>query len=637
MNLSKWLLIAALMALALPAAGQLPHEISYQGVLTDNSGNPITGIHQLTFHIYLDSAVAAPLFWTEKHTNVPLDAGLFHVMLGSISAIHDTLFDSGDRWMGITVDTDPEMSPRTKIGSVPWALRAAIADSVVNLPAGSADGHSLDADDGFPVDAVYVDSQGRIGLGTTTPADFVEVYNDTNGLNILSIHNPNSGSSSGEILSFQSETPGEVWIGSYDDSHNFDGALVIANGRMGGHIRFICELERMRLDNNGNLGIGTMTPSSKLDVNGVAKMTGFKLPTGAANGYVLTSDGDGDGSWVPPSAIADSDWIIDVNDMYSGASGNVGIGTDGPQEKLHVAGDDTIGTIQVSPDGLVDEYSELFLSEDRVGTYGMKIRYNGTTNRMEFHGKASSNQYGPHLQISRSTPRVEISNASRSAVFNMSNSGDNSVALPGNAISDLEIGNEAGIANTSSGGGPYSLDGSLQTILSRSITVPSAGYVFIIGSLQTIGIHASGSGTQLVVGVSDSPDSIGAGNYYIEYIPPLSATGNYFNPTMVQGVFEVTGGGSETYYLLAQETEGNIYHYDRQLTLLFVPTAYGTVGKAAKTAGGGKDDTAVMTAADIEAERREANTFHAARLQRELDEVREKLKALEERMVEIDR
>ena len=45
------------------------------------------------------------------------------------------------------------------------------------------------------------------------------------------------------------------------------------------------------------VGIGTTDPVSELEVNGTATMTGFKLTTAPSNGYVLTSDASGNGSW----------------------------------------------------------------------------------------------------------------------------------------------------------------------------------------------------------------------------------------------------------------------------------------------------------------------------------------------------
>jgi len=61
------------------------------------------------------------------------------------------------------------------------------------------------------------------------------------------------------------------------------------------------------------VGIGTTSPTERLDVAGTAQMTGFKMPTGASNGYVLTSDASGVGTW--QSAVGgDNDWIIDASD-----------------------------------------------------------------------------------------------------------------------------------------------------------------------------------------------------------------------------------------------------------------------------------------------------------------------------------
>jgi hypothetical protein len=82
----------------------------------------------------------------------------------------------------------------------------------------------------------------------------------------------------------------------------------------------------------GNVGIGTIKPGAKLEVNGQVKITGGS--PGA--GKVLMSDNSGLASWQKPVAGSDSDWIISGNDMYSAVSGKVGIGTSSPSEKLEV-------------------------------------------------------------------------------------------------------------------------------------------------------------------------------------------------------------------------------------------------------------------------------------------------------------
>jgi hypothetical protein len=88
------------------------------------------------------------------------------------------------------------------------------------------------------------------------------------------------------------------------------------------------------VDSAGNVGIGTFNPAEKLDVVGTASVTGFKMSPGASDGYVLTSDGSGTGTW--QAASADSDWTISGSDMFSAVTGNVGIGTSGPSNKLDV-------------------------------------------------------------------------------------------------------------------------------------------------------------------------------------------------------------------------------------------------------------------------------------------------------------
>lgn len=54
----------------------------------------------------------------------------------------------------------------------------------------------------------------------------------------------------------------------------------------------------------GNIGVGTFGPKQKLDVVGTVQTTGFKMATGAAAGYLLTSDSVGLGTWTPPAASA---------------------------------------------------------------------------------------------------------------------------------------------------------------------------------------------------------------------------------------------------------------------------------------------------------------------------------------------
>jgi len=54
---------------------------------------------------------------------------------------------------------------------------------------------------------------------------------------------------------------------------------------------------------NDNVGIGTSTPSEKLQVIGTVSTTGFRMTNGASAGYILQSDGSGNATWQNSSSI----------------------------------------------------------------------------------------------------------------------------------------------------------------------------------------------------------------------------------------------------------------------------------------------------------------------------------------------
>jgi hypothetical protein len=60
--------------------------------------------------------------------------GVFDVLLGGTTTLPDALFGTSIRWLGISADLQPELKPRTRLTSVPFAFRAAVADSVSGAP-----------------------------------------------------------------------------------------------------------------------------------------------------------------------------------------------------------------------------------------------------------------------------------------------------------------------------------------------------------------------------------------------------------------------------------------------------------------------------------------------------------------------
>jgi len=98
--------------------------VPFQGTLTDAAGQPLDGQVDITFRLYSVPQGGTPL-WEEVHQGdnaVPVVRGLFHVNLGSLTPLTAEVWETSPLYLGIQVGTDPEMSPRVLLGSVPYAL-----------------------------------------------------------------------------------------------------------------------------------------------------------------------------------------------------------------------------------------------------------------------------------------------------------------------------------------------------------------------------------------------------------------------------------------------------------------------------------------------------------------------------------
>ncbi len=230
-------------------------------------------------------------------------------------------------------------------------------------------------------------------------------------------------------------------------------------------------------------------------------------------------------------------------------------------------------------------------------------------------------------------PALRIIGSNRSANFYMSSLGTSSVRLPQDAVEAAEIMDEPGVTSVSNA--IVGLSSSIQTMVSTSIDVPTAGYVLAIGTVGIENYHNTGTATDGYVGISDHATYFLTDSKVRFEIDDGNSEGYYNHVTTIHAIFPVEEADTYTYYFLGQELSGSITARDPRLTLLYIPTTYGSVsarpgGGALPASDGRGSDHPGLTPAEVAAEREAAHATNLARLERELAEIKAELEAMKE-------
>ena len=291
----SFFLTMALLAAVSPASARST-AFTYQGSL-DDAGVPASGLHDFRFKLF-DAVTGGTQVGTVLCSdNVSVVEGVFTVQLD-----FGQQFATAQRFMEVEVRRDTGLTCSNATGFAVLTPRQQLTATPVALHANSA--FALDAADGSPASAVFVDNGGKVGIGTTSPAMQVHVQGSAP---VMVLQDTASPSNQAGYLAFWNSLSAETgWVGyGLTGSPQFS----ILNNRTGGDLRLytgtggdINLTPGTGGDVNlvgGNVGLGTFTPAAKLDVRGNIKL-GSSGQYSALGGHedlrVLRGDIDGDGT-----------------------------------------------------------------------------------------------------------------------------------------------------------------------------------------------------------------------------------------------------------------------------------------------------------------------------------------------------
>lgn len=371
---------------------------------------------------------------------------------------------------------------------------------------GSSGSGLFEIDSNSSQNIIFVSGSGNVGIGTNTPQQKLTVSNhiqiNSNGDAQLSGADQSGVRSSVIILRSQTH-------GGMEFSTNYSiGRLVFKTGAGSS--------ERMRIESNGNIGVGITQPSALLHISGSSGSGLFEI--------------DSDSS---------------QNIIYVSGSGNVGIGSNTPSAKLFVNGNILANSSVAAHWGSGLLLSENILSIVRgTSPYGLGIRYTNTWDYYQGHIFGSTANYN-------STAAVDASILSIIHGWSPTTNGSTNYRPFGNYYTvnaaGVQTGTVTGIflnaTETNLGGARHNLI-DLRVNNSSKFSVSNVGNTFVSGTLgigktpSVYNLDVSGSGN-FTNGLTVTGSVIVSG----------SSTFTNIGPAVFSGSVSVTGALTASYFV----------------------------------------------------------------------------------------
>ena len=204
--------------------------------------------------------------------------------------------------------------------------------------------------------------------------------------------------------------------------------------------------------------------------------------------------------------------------------------------------------------------------------------------------------------------------------------GNDSVVMPADAVSAIEIENEPGVAATFSMNSTNIPFSPPTTVVNATISAPTDGYVLAVG-VVAMDINHDGGATITTCSISETMGVIDPDCRATVSLNSFLASGRYRFPISLARVIPVSPGPHQFNIVCSNGGYTSVDAEEPHLNLLFVPTAYGTVSTKT-TESSGNATGAPSTQADVEAEKAESIAFNLARIQAELDAIQARADAL---------
>ena len=239
--------------------------------------------------------------------------------------------------------------------TTPLLIGGTAASSTLTLESTSGAGttDSIIFKTGSQSERMRIDTSGNVGIGTTSPTEKLTVSGNVAGVLSTWVYNTNTSGVAKFLLKAGTQN-----TAAFSQSAT-DGAVTITTDANAPMLFNTNATERMRIDSSGNVGIGTSSPNSRLQVTGVFTPAGVAsypaiLGGGAYGGGIGFQDSTAVSGIYTQSAgtqllfftgQTSADTAASKVRMTIDGSGNVGIGTTSPSTygKFAVVGGDGNG------------------------------------------------------------------------------------------------------------------------------------------------------------------------------------------------------------------------------------------------------------------------------------------------------